>query len=104
MIVDLDREEIKAGLADGSILLIDVRETHEFVAGHIPGAISMPLSKFDAAELPETGKRIVFSCAAGIRSMHALMAANDGGVPLDAHYAGGFKDWFYAGEAIETGA
>jgi rhodanese-related sulfurtransferase len=37
--VDLDREEVKRGLAEGSIHLIDVREPHEFAAGHIPGSI-----------------------------------------------------------------
>jgi rhodanese-related sulfurtransferase len=29
-IVDLDREAVKNGLADGSVLLIDVREPNEF--------------------------------------------------------------------------
>lgn len=102
MFVDLDRETVKAGLADGSLLVIDVREPHEFAAGHIPGSLSMPLSQFDPAKLPQTAKRIVFSCAAGVRSMHALMAAKGGAVPVDAHYRGGFKDWLTSGEAIET--
>ena len=46
-IVDLDRQAVKAGLQDGSIVLVDVREPHEFAAGHIPGSVSMPLSVFD---------------------------------------------------------
>lgn len=105
MFADLDREAIKAGMADGSILLVDVREPHEFLAGRIPGAVSMPLSRFSAHDLPEAhGKRIVFSCAAGIRSMQALMAARQFGVDVDAHYGGGFKDWLYSGETVESGA
>jgi rhodanese-related sulfurtransferase len=102
MFVDLDREDIKSGLADGSILLIDVREPHEFAAGHIPGSLSMPLSTFDPAELPKTERRVVFSCAAGVRSVHAILAAHQGGVVVDAHYRGGFKDWFNAGEDVAT--
>ena len=104
MIEDLDREDIKAGLAAGTILVVDVREPHEFVAGHIPGAVSFPLSTFDPRALPGVqGKRTVFSCAVGIRSMQAAMAAQSAGVPIDAHYRGGFKDWLMAGEPIDRG-
>ena len=49
---DLDIDDIKAGLADGSILLVDVREPHEFAAGHVPGLVSRPLSRFYPAVLP----------------------------------------------------
>ncbi len=51
-IVDLDLETIREGLADGSILLIDVREPHEFQMGHIPDSVSLPLSTFDPADIP----------------------------------------------------
>lgn len=65
---DLDIDDVKAGLADGSILLVDVREPHEFAAGRIPGSMSRPLSQFDPADLPNVpGKRLVLSCAAGVR-------------------------------------
>lgn len=98
---DLDIDDLKAGLADGSILLVDVREPHEFEAGHIPGAVSRPLSQFDPAELPsEPGKRVVFSCAAGVRSRHALAFAQSAGLAIDSHYVGGFKDWAKRGEPI----
>jgi rhodanese-related sulfurtransferase len=97
-IVDLDREAIKRGLADGSITLVDVREPHEFAAGHIPGSISMPLSMFDPADLPEG--RVVFSCAAGVRSQRAAEFAQAVGRDLKEHYKGGFKDWVQAGEPV----
>ncbi|MBN8534309.1 MAG: sulfurtransferase [Rhizobiales bacterium] len=101
MIVDLEREDIKARLAEGSILLVDVREPHEFASGHIPGSVSMPLSTFHPADLPDAdGRDIVFSCAAGVRSRHAILMAQAAGLPLDAHYVGGFKDWAMAGEDI----
>jgi rhodanese-related sulfurtransferase len=100
-IVDLDREAIKQGLREGSMLLVDVREPHEFAAGHIPGAVSHPLSSFDPSSLPE-GKRIVFSCAAGVRSVRALEFAQAAGrSDLREHYKGGFKDWASAGEPVE---
>lgn len=100
-IVDLDRDEVKRGLADGSILLVDVREPHEFQAGHIPGAVSHPLSTFDPAALPRReGQRIVFSCAAGVRSAKAVELAEASGLDAREHYRGGFKDWALAGEPV----
>jgi rhodanese-related sulfurtransferase len=91
-VVDLDRETIKRGLSEGSMLVIDVREPHEYEAGHIPGAVSHPLSTFDpqaVAELvADDGRRPVFSCASGVRSVHALMAAQNAGVAITEHYKG----------------
>jgi rhodanese-related sulfurtransferase len=99
---ELDIEAVKAGLADGSILVIDVREPHEFAAGHIPGSTLLPLSQFDPSAIPdEPGKRIVFSCAAGVRSLRALEFAQSAGLDVDSHYIGGFKDWVQQGGPIE---
>jgi rhodanese-related sulfurtransferase len=99
---DLDIDDIKAGLAAGSILIVDVREPQEFAAGRIPGSVSRPLSQFDPADLPnEPGKRIVLSCAAGVRSLRALAFAQSAGLDVDSHYLGGFKDWVMRGEPVE---
>ncbi|MGL4728880.1 MAG: rhodanese-like domain-containing protein [Bosea sp. (in: a-proteobacteria)] len=98
------RDEVRAGLADGSVLIVDVREVHEFAAGHMPGAVNIPLSSFDVEAIPmPKGQRVVFSCAAGVRSLRAIEAAEDAGLPLSAHYPGGFKDWLMHGEEVVTG-
>jgi len=99
-VVDLDREAVKQGLREGSMVVVDVREAHEFAAGHIPGSVSHPLSTFDPTLLPEGG-RIVFSCAAGVRSVRAIEAAQAAGRDIREHYKGGFKDWAAAGEPVE---
>jgi rhodanese-related sulfurtransferase len=99
-IVDLDRDAIKRGLSDGSVLIVDVREPHEFAEGHFPGAVSNPLSSFDPSAIP-TGKRVVLSCRSGVRSMRAAELAQAAGVDLREHYKGGFKDWQESGEAVE---
>ncbi|NVO30625.1 HesA/MoeB/ThiF family protein [Hymenobacter lapidiphilus] len=54
-------------------LLLDVREPHEYAAGHLPGAVSLPLSQLDAraAEVPATGPVVVY-CQGGTRSARAL--------------------------------
>ena len=101
-VVDLDLDEVKQGLADGSLALVDVREPHEFAAGHIPGSLSHPLSSFDPGALPVgEGKRVVFSCAAGVRSVRAIEMAQAAGLDLREHYRGGFKEWAGMGEEVE---
>jgi rhodanese-related sulfurtransferase len=100
-VVDLDLDEVKRGLADGSMLLVDVREPHEFAAGHIPASINHPLSAFDPLALPVAGKRIVFSCAAGVRSVRSIELAQAAGLDLNEHYKGGFKEWSAVGEPVE---
>ncbi len=103
MVEIVSREELKKGLADGSITLIDVREPHEFAAGHIPGSVLLPLSRFDPAQLPrEEGKRLVFSCRSGQRTLRAIEMAQLGGRgDACAHYAGSMADWIANEEPVE---
>ncbi len=101
---EVNRDALKEGLANGSVVLIDVREPYEFEDGHIPGARLNALQSFDAAALPpsEPGKRIVFSCRSGKRSLVALERARAAGrTDISAHYPGGMLDWNAAGEPIE---
>jgi rhodanese-related sulfurtransferase len=98
---NVTHEELRGALRNGSIALVDVRETNEFVAGRIPGAINLPLSTFDPAQLPK-GKPIVLVCQAGGRSAKALRAAVSAGVKDVRHYPGGTGGWRNLGEPIET--
>lgn len=104
MAENVSRETLKKGLADGSIVLVDVREPNEYAEGHIPGAQINSLQSFDTDALPpqQAGKKIVFSCRSGKRSMVALERAQAAGrSDIKAHYAGGMLDWNAAGEAVE---
>ncbi|WP_375461394.1 rhodanese-like domain-containing protein [uncultured Enterovirga sp.] len=101
---DLETDEVRSGLQAGTIALVDVREPHEVAAGIIPGSIVMPLSQFDPSSLPVgDGRRIVFSCAAGIRSRVAVEACRRAGLDCHEHYVGGYKGWVAAGEAVVPG-
>ncbi|MBN9063123.1 MAG: sulfurtransferase [Rhizobiales bacterium 65-9] len=104
-VIELDFDEVRKGLADGSLLLVDVREPNEYAAGHIPGAVLFPLSMFDPADLPEPapGQRIVFSCRTGGRTLRAIAAAQAAGMDLRTHYKGSFTDWVARGGEVETG-
>src|SRR5579859_259886 len=63
--VDRDRR------SDAPPRIVDVREQHEWDAGHIPGAELIPLGTVASAapeRLPKKDERIVLHCAAGVRS------------------------------------
>lgn len=101
---NVSRDELKQGLADGSILLVDVREANEYAAGHIPGAKLNALQRFDPKALPSApGKRVVLSCRSGKRSLDALARAQAAGRDdVRAHFPGGFQEWASAGEQVEV--
>ncbi len=90
--------ELKTALDADDILLIDVREPHEFEAESIQGAVNYPLSTFDPGTLPsEDGKYLVLSCAGGVRSVRAAEACVAAGLEVDHHLAGGINAWKAAG-------
>lgn len=103
-ITHLSPAEVRQGLADGTILLVDVREPNEIQAERIPGATTFPLSGFDPAALPDpAGKRLVFSCRSGQRSQQAAAAAQKAGLPYEEHMKGGIIGWREAGFEVERG-
>ena len=71
-------DALKAGLRDGSMIVVDVREAVEFDAGHIPGSLFNPLSAFDVSLLPKD-KTVILSCRSGNRSKTAFALAQAGG-------------------------
>ena len=104
VVEEVSLAELKEGLANGSILLVDVREPDEYKAGHIPGATLNPLQRFDPAALPRVqGKRVVLSCRSGKRTLTALALAQAAGRDdVRAHFAGSMLAWVQAGEPVEV--
>jgi rhodanese-related sulfurtransferase len=91
---DLTPEEVARGIADNSLMLVDVREPNETAAERFPGAVIVPLSTFDLTAIPDPeGKRVVFACRSGRRSVTASQAAQAAGLPYDSHLAGGILAW-----------
>jgi rhodanese-related sulfurtransferase len=85
---------------DGECHVVDVREPHEFAAGHIPNAVNLPLSTFDPAQLPDV-KPLVLVCQAGGRSARALQQAHAAGRTDVVHYAGGTGGWIARGGPVQ---
>ena len=72
-VINITPHELQLLLQTGSIVLIDVREVHEFEHERIEEALNFPMSTFDPDEVLQIsdGKEIVFQCRSGHRSAHA---------------------------------
>jgi rhodanese-related sulfurtransferase/predicted transcriptional regulator len=58
----IGRSELLARLADGDVVLVDVRPAEEYAAGHIEGARSIPITELERrlAELPEDAEIVAY--------------------------------------------
>lgn len=99
----LKPQEVADRLADGRAVLIDIREGDEFARRHIKGALSRPLSAFDAAHLRiAPAKDVVFACRSGMRTTancDRLVRSIDGEAFL---LDGGLDAWSAVGLPLEV--
>ncbi|WP_114750442.1 HesA/MoeB/ThiF family protein [Pleomorphovibrio marinus] len=80
---------------DKEHVLIDVRETHEYKAGHVPQAVSWPLSKIQGKlpDLPK-GKPWILMCQMGGRSQKAIHYLKESHPELELfNLEGGYGRW-----------
>jgi hydroxyacylglutathione hydrolase len=77
--------------------MIDVRELHEWEAGHIPDAQHIPLSilqgNTDIFIPPDAGKICVLYCQKGIRSRKAAELLLQAGFHDILSLKGGYEAW-----------
>jgi rhodanese-related sulfurtransferase len=100
---DLAPEEVARGIEEGQILLVDVREPNETAVERYPEAFYLPMSQFDPSAIPDPqGRRVVFACRSGNRSVTASLMAQAAGLAYDAHLAGGLNAWKSAGLPTES--
>lgn len=99
---EISAMELAAMIRAGTATVVDVREAEGFAAGHIPGAVNMPLSRFRASRLPNLqGRTLVLNCLGGKRSSMALDQCGAAQMAVDTHLLGGFAAWESAGLPVE---
>ncbi len=95
----LTSDEIKVILDKdkrGEFLLLDVRQPEEYKAGHIPGAMLIPLGELEARqEELDRSKKIITYCRSGHRSMAAAITLCGLGFKGVHHLDGGILQWHY---------
>jgi rhodanese-related sulfurtransferase/predicted transcriptional regulator len=102
----VDSEELVRRLDSGDAVILDVRPASEYAAGHLPGAMHIPLEELTQriAELPP-GREIVAYC----RGRYCVLA-HDAVRLLSSHgitaqrAADGILEWKLAGLPIDIGA
>ena len=81
-------------LVQAGARLVDVRTPGEFAAGHIPGALNLPVQQMDArvAELGPKGGAVVVYCRSGHRSSNAARMLRSAGFTA-VHDLGPMSRW-----------
>lgn len=94
MSVDQITPQEAAAAAQAGALLIDVREADEWEAGHIEGAVHIPLGELGQrlTEL-DPARRTIFVCRVGGRSDVAAGVADRAGFTTPANLDGGLQAW-----------
>jgi rhodanese-related sulfurtransferase len=103
MVTEVNLDELEQARATGATI-IDVRESDEYTAGHVPGAQLMPLGivPVRANELP-TDQPVYVICGSGGRSYQAAEVLSGAGIDARS-VAGGTNAWAGEGRPLETGA
>jgi hydroxyacylglutathione hydrolase len=87
-----------------TLQVVDVRRKGEYVDGHVPGAVNVPLDRLerDAGRLDPARPTAVI-CAGGYRSSAATSVLERGGFADLANVVGGTSAWIAAGYEVEKG-
>jgi rhodanese-related sulfurtransferase len=100
-------EQVKARLDRGEkLLLVDVREDHEWMKDHLPGAVhlSKGILERDAEEkLPGKNTEIILYCGGGFRSALAADSLQKMGYTNVISMDGGIRGWRENGYPLTTG-
>jgi ArsR family transcriptional regulator len=101
----VSRDQLLDRMRDGDVTLLDVRPEDEFAAGHLPGALNIPLRQLERrlAALP-VEQEIVAYCRGPycVLSFEAVAALRDRGFNV-RRLEDGYPEWRAAGLPVELG-
>jgi rhodanese-related sulfurtransferase len=95
--------EAAAAHTEGTAQFVDVREVDEWVTGHIPGALHIPLGDIGrrGSEV-DSGRPVIAVCRSGRRSLTAAEALRAAGHRDAVSLAGGMIAWEQAHHPIKS--
>src|ERR1700683_2451033 len=102
---EVDPGVVREQITNGAVL-VDVRETAEFAAGHIPGAKHVPRSSLESrieGAVPDHSQHVILYCASGNRSAWAARTLlDDLGYDSVESMTGGFTLWKDRGYEVDV--
>ena len=99
----VDANGLMERLAEGSVVVLDVRPEEEYLAGHVPGALSVPVDSLEATlQVFPKDKEIVAYCRGPycIFSDEAVRVLTERGYQA-SRLTEGFPEWRAAGYPVE---
>jgi len=96
-----------AFLKDGNVILVDLRAPKAAAAGHLPGAVNIPLAQLESWEnrFPSTkSAQVVFYGDKESAIVAAVSTARDWGFTNVTGFPGAVKEWQQAGFKLSQGA
>ncbi|MBK3646587.1 metalloregulator ArsR/SmtB family transcription factor [Streptomyces sp. MBT33] len=102
---EISRDELHARAKAGEVVVLDVRPPEEYLAGHIPGARSIPVGELAdrVAELPEESEIVVYCrgeyCVLAHDAVRLLTDHGRRAIRLDD----GMLEWRLAELPVDTG-
>jgi rhodanese-related sulfurtransferase len=99
---DVDVQTAAALREQPGVMILDVREQDEWDAGHIPGAVFMPMGEVPnrLSEIP-TDKTVIVQCRSGNRSSQVTDFLAKQGFTNVHNMSGGINAWQSAGLPVE---
>jgi len=100
----VDRDVLAARVRSGEVTLLDVRPPEEFEAGHIPGAVSVPLSELESrlSDLPHDRDVVAYCrgpyCVLAVQAVELLRARGFDAIRMEE----GIPDWRARGLPVEV--
>jgi rhodanese-related sulfurtransferase len=100
----VDREELLRRARAGEVVVLDVRPTPEFAAGHIPGAVSIPIDELPdrLSELPADVEVVAYCRGAYCVFAHDAVRILDAEGRRAVRLAEGMLEWRLADLPVAT--
>ena len=101
----VDREQLLTKVREGAVTVLDVRPPEEYAAGHLPGALSVPLRELERRleELPRDREIVAYCrgpyCVLAVEAVEILRARGFTAFRLED----GVADWRARGLPVEAG-